>query len=189
MKGKRTCKERILAFMLTFAMVVGMGMESVQLQAAAVEGEPVQEEIVTEEPTPEEEPPVEENGGISLFSADGSGIDVTDPDAEGGNGDGTETGEEPGGTTDPTELGSDEGEPGDGQEESVSITLDSLSLVEGETQQLEMQVLPEGTTVTWSSNDEGVAMVENGLVTAVAPGNTVITASTENGALLRNNIQ
>lgn len=87
MKGKRTCKERILAFMLTFAMVVGMGMESVQLQAAAVEGEPVQEEIVTEEPTPEEEPPVEENGGISLFSADGSGIDVTDPDAEGGNGD------------------------------------------------------------------------------------------------------
>ena len=182
MKGKRTCKERILAFMLTFAMVVGMGMESVQLQAAAVEGEPVQEEIVTEEPTPEEEPPVEENGGISLFSADGSGIDVTDPDAEGGNGDGTETGEEPGGTTDPTELGSDEGEPGDGQEESVSITLDSLSLVEGETQQLEMQVLPEGTTVTWSSNDEGVAMVENGLVTAVAPGNTVITASTENGA-------
>ena len=182
MKGKRTCKERILAFMLTFAMVVGMVMEPVQLQAAAVEGEPVQEEIVTEEPTPEEEPPVEENGGISLFSADGSGIDVTDPDAEGGNGDGTETGEEPGGTTDPTELGSDEGEPGDGQEESVSITLDSLSLVEGETQQLEMQVLPEGTTVTWSSNDEGVAMVENGLVTAVAPGNTVITASTENGA-------
>ena len=97
MKGKRTCKERILAFMLTFAMVVGMVMEPVQLQAA-VEGEPVQEEIVTEEPTPEKEPSVEENGGISLFSADGGETDVT----ETGTGDGADTGEgeeirEPGG--------------------------------------------------------------------------------------------
>ena len=48
MKGKRTCNERILDYMLTFAMVVGMGMESVQLQAAAVEGEPVHKESVTE---------------------------------------------------------------------------------------------------------------------------------------------
>ena len=62
MKGKRTCKERILAFMLTFAMVVGMVMEPVQLQAAAVDGEPVQEEIVTEEPvTTEESVPAEES--------------------------------------------------------------------------------------------------------------------------------
>ena len=109
MKGKRTCKERILAFMLTLAMVVGMVMEPVQLQAVEVEGEPV-------------------------------------------------------------------------QEESVSITLDSLSLAEGETQQLEVQVLPEGTVVNWSSENEAIAKVDNGLVTSVAPGNTVITASTENGA-------
>ena len=68
------------------------------------------------------------------------------------------------------------------QEESVSITLDSLSLAEGETQQLEVQVLPEGTVVNWSSENEAIAKVDNGLVTSVAPGNTVITASTENGA-------
>ena len=73
-----------------------------------------------------------------------------------------------------------EGEPV--QEESVSITLDSLSLAEGETQQLEVQVLPEGTVVNWSSENEAIAKVDNGLVTSVAPGNTVITASTENGA-------
>ena len=102
MKGKRTCKERILAFMLTFAMVVGMVMEPVQLQAAAVEGEPVQEEIVTEPSVSEEEPPVEENGGISLFSADGGETDVT----ETGTGDGTGTGDETNRTTEP---GGDEG--------------------------------------------------------------------------------
>ena len=144
MKGKRTCKERILAFMLTFAMVVGMVMEPVQLQAAAVEGEPVQEEIVTEPSVPEEEPSVEENSGISLFSADGGETEVT----ETGTGDGTGTGDETNRTTEPggepTEPGGDEGEPGDTQEESVSITLDSLSLVEGEIHQLEVEVFPEG---------------------------------------------
>ena len=182
MKGKRTCKERILAFMLTFAMVVGMVMEPVQLQAAAVEGEPVQEEIVTEPSVPEEEQTVEENSGISLFSADGGETEVT----ETGTGDGTGTGDETNRTTEPgeepTEPGGDEGEPGDTQEESVSITLDSLSLVEGEIHQLEVEVFPEGSAVTWSSDDEAIATVNNGLVTAVAPGNTVITASTDSGA-------
>lgn len=175
MKGKRTCKERILAFMLTFAMVVGMVMEPVQLQAAAVEGEPVQEEIVTEPSVPEEEQTVEENSGISLFSADGGETEVT----ETGTGDGTGTGDETNRTTEP---GGDEGEPGDTQEESVSITLDSLSLVEGEIHQLEVEVFPEGSAVTWSSDDEAIATVNNGLVTAVAPGKTVITASTDSGA-------
>lgn len=48
MKGNRTGKERILAFLLIFAMAAGMAMESIQLQAA-VDGEPVREQIVTEE--------------------------------------------------------------------------------------------------------------------------------------------
>ena len=115
MKGKRTCKERILAFMLTFAMVVGMVMEPVQLQAAAVEGEPVQEEIVTEEPTPEKEPSVEENGGISLFSADGGETDVT----ETGTGDGTDTGE----GEKITEPGGNEGEEQPPAEKEYEITI------------------------------------------------------------------
>ena len=34
MKGKRTCKEKILAFMLSFVVTAGMVMETVQLQTA-----------------------------------------------------------------------------------------------------------------------------------------------------------
>lgn len=120
MKGKRTCKERILAFMLTFAMVVGMVMEPVQLQAAAVEGEPVQEEIVTEPSVPEEEPPVEENSGISLFSAEGSETDVT----ETGTGDGTDTGEGEDGTGETTEPGEEPTESGGDEGETVEYTIE-----------------------------------------------------------------
>ena len=36
MKGKRTCKKRLLAFMLIFAMLAGMVMNPIHLQA--VEG-------------------------------------------------------------------------------------------------------------------------------------------------------
>ena len=45
MKGKRTCKKRLLAFMLIFAMLAGMVMNPIHLQA--VEGEPEKEETYT----------------------------------------------------------------------------------------------------------------------------------------------
>ena len=62
-----------------------------------------------------------------------------------------------------------------------SITLDAveLSLEVGESMTLISTVLPENATdkmVTWSSGDESIATVADGVVTAIAPGQTVITA-------------
>ncbi len=62
----------------------------------------------------------------------------------------------------------------------VTLSESSLVLDVGETAQLTAAVVPEGTTdgLVWSSADESVATVDaNGLVTAVGPGRTVITAA------------
>lgn len=60
----------------------------------------------------------------------------------------------------------------------ISLNQDSLTLVFGETAQLEAAVAPAEAEaeVTWSSSDPAVASVANGLVTAVGPGTAVITA-------------
>lgn len=67
---------------------------------------------------------------------------------------------------------------------SVSITPSSLDLYKGNTADLTAKLLPltaEDRTVTWSSADTDVAVVDEfGHVTAVAPGRTTITA-TANG--------
>lgn len=62
----------------------------------------------------------------------------------------------------------------------VTLSESSLVLDEGETAQLTAAVVPEGTTgkLVWSSGNPDVATVdENGLVTAVGPGRTVITTT------------
>ena len=60
-----------------------------------------------------------------------------------------------------------------------------LSLKPGETAQLKAVFDPKDTTNTvcyWASEDESVATVdENGVVTAVAPGKTVISVITDDG--------
>lgn len=60
-----------------------------------------------------------------------------------------------------------------------SITLDqeTLDLVVGAEGTLSETVEPEGTNVTWTSENDEIATVEDGLVTAVAVGETTITAS------------
>ena len=64
----------------------------------------------------------------------------------------------------------------------TDITLESAV---NEEKQLAVTYNPENTTdqkaVTWASSQPSVATVENGLVTAVAPGEAIITARTENG--------
>ena len=65
---------------------------------------------------------------------------------------------------------------------ATGVTLSESSLVfdVGETAQLTAAVVPEGTTdkLVWSSADESVATFDaNGLVTAVGPGRTVISAT------------
>ena len=62
---------------------------------------------------------------------------------------------------------------------SVTMAPATLSLVEGETATLTATVKPAYTTdtVEWTSSDESVATVADGLVTAVGPGTATITAA------------
>lgn len=69
--------------------------------------------------------------------------------------------------------------------ESVSVTPETLTLKEGGTARLSAEILPKNATnqsVTWSSDNTGVASVDGGgKVTAAAPGSAVITATTNDG--------
>lgn len=67
--------------------------------------------------------------------------------------------------------------------EMTGISLDktSLDLTKGSTETLHVTYIPENTTddktVTWTSSDESVATVADGVVTAVGKGNATITAT------------
>ena len=72
-------------------------------------------------------------------------------------------------------------DPSDETVEVSDVTLDrnSYEMFVGETFTLEATLLPEDAddkTVTWSSSDEGILTVEDGLVTAVAAGTATVTA-------------
>ncbi len=67
------------------------------------------------------------------------------------------------------------------------ITLDKteLSIAEGTSVKINASVFPENATdktVLWSSNNENVATVENGTITAVSQGTAVIVAKTKDGS-------
>lgn len=68
----------------------------------------------------------------------------------------------------------------------VSISPDSKTLNKGETVQLTATVLPTDATdktITWSSNNNDIASVDNkGEVTAVGPGTATITATANDGS-------
>ena len=67
---------------------------------------------------------------------------------------------------------------------SVTVTPATLSLVEGESQDLKAAVLPSNATnpkVTWTSSDTQVATVTDGTVKAVKPGTATITAWASDG--------
>lgn len=71
--------------------------------------------------------------------------------------------------------------------ESIALSETDITLESAvkEEKQLEVTYSPDNTTdqktVIWASSQPSVATVENGLVTAVAPGEAIITARTENG--------
>lgn len=71
--------------------------------------------------------------------------------------------------------------------ESITLNETNITLESAvkEEKQLTVTYNPDNTTdqksVIWASSQPSVATVENGLVTAVAPGETIITARTENG--------
>lgn len=66
----------------------------------------------------------------------------------------------------------------------VTLNKIELTLLEGATETLTADVLPEEATdktVSWSIDKPGVASVENGLVTAIAEGTATITVTTRDG--------
>ena len=66
----------------------------------------------------------------------------------------------------------------------VSLTPESMILSVSGTQRLSVQLQPSGATnhkVSWSTSDESVAIVRDGLVTGVKQGTAVITVKTEDG--------
>ena len=65
---------------------------------------------------------------------------------------------------------------------SVTVTPATLSLVEGDSQQLQVAVLPADATnpkVTWTTSDAQVASVTDGAVKALKPGTAMITATAD----------
>ena len=67
--------------------------------------------------------------------------------------------------------------------ESISLTSSASELMVGETANLTVKYTPEGTNqkgVTYTSSDEKVATVSNGVVTAVGKGTATITATGAN---------
>ncbi|MBQ9459981.1 MAG: Ig-like domain-containing protein [Oscillospiraceae bacterium] len=61
---------------------------------------------------------------------------------------------------------------------SIDITQSTATVAAGNTVTLTANVQPNGTPVTWSSSDESVATVsQSGVVTGVAPGRAIITAT------------
>ena len=68
--------------------------------------------------------------------------------------------------------------------EEITLNTQNVTLEIGETSTLEATIIPDNATnknVTWTSEDENIASVNNGVVTAIGPGETTITVTTEDG--------
>lgn len=77
-----------------------------------------------------------------------------------------------------------EPEPEEIHVEKVDLNMQNISLEIGETATLVAVITPNDATnknVTWTSEDENIASVNNGIVTAIGPGETTITVTTEDG--------
>ena len=69
----------------------------------------------------------------------------------------------------------------------VSISQTEAAVYQGDTLTLTLSFKPvtvKNTNAVWETSDAGVAVVENGVVTAVGPGDATITATTEDGGFV-----
>ena len=67
---------------------------------------------------------------------------------------------------------------------NITLSSESISLVEGDSETLTATVSPSNATnkkVIWTSTDGSIASVDNGRVTALKPGNTTIKAKSDDG--------
>lgn len=69
------------------------------------------------------------------------------------------------------------------QPTSLSLSSNKFSIYEGEKKQIQAIVLPKNSEyyIEWTSSDESVASVSDGIVTAKQIGNCIINAKTSNG--------
>lgn len=70
------------------------------------------------------------------------------------------------------------------QAKSVTLNKDSVTIKVGETATLTYTIDPDNTkdkTVTWSSSNESIAKVNNGIASGVNEGDCIITITTKNG--------
>lgn len=67
----------------------------------------------------------------------------------------------------------------------ISVTPSTLNLTEGQTETLTVEVLPADATdksYTWSMNSDGIVVVSDNSVTALAAGEVILTATTTDGS-------
>ena len=75
-------------------------------------------------------------------------------------------------------------EPGTVNVTNITLSSESISLVEGDNETLTATVSPSNATnkkVIWTSTDGSIASVDNGKVTALKPGKTTIKATSDDG--------
>ena len=67
--------------------------------------------------------------------------------------------------------------------ESLTLSQKTATIQVGATKEITAVIEPSDAvqTLTWTSSDEGVATVENGLITANETGSATIAATTVNG--------
>ena len=68
--------------------------------------------------------------------------------------------------------------------EGISLDKSEVTIKKGSSYTLKPTITPENATnklIDWSSEDEDIAKVENGKITAIAVGTTTITATTRDG--------
>lgn len=73
-------------------------------------------------------------------------------------------------------------------EESIKVSTNKVNLNVGETYQVNAEVLPYNTTykkINWDSMNTNIATVNNGLITAINPGSTMIHVATEKKRLFQ----
>ena len=73
-------------------------------------------------------------------------------------------------------------------ETELQVSPSSVNLIVGEEYQINATILPDNATyknITWESANNAIATVDNGIVKAISPGNTIIKVTTEKAKITK----